>query len=152
MKIKGRYNKMRKRAHRAKHLLEYWVFGNYVDCLGTAHIAHEDEAGRVLFAPVKKETVSDFIGRTDKAGRAVYEGDIVKYAGELDGEPFEDLFEICWQDDKRWYSFGIIARPLQGKKAETSMFSQEEFSKHITVIGNRWDNPELLEARVCTKE
>ena len=143
---------MRRRTHRAQDWFEHWVFGNYVDWLGTAHIAREDEAGRILFTPVKKETVGDFIQRTDKDGRAVYEGDIVKYAGELDGDPFEDLFEICWQDDKRWYSFGIIARPLQGKTEETPMFSQEEFSKHITVIGNRWDNPELLEARVCTKE
>ena len=136
---------MRKRAHRAKHLLGYWVFGNYVDWLGTAHIAHEDEAGRVLFTPVKKETVSDFIGRTDKGGRAVYEGDIVKYAGVLDGDPFEDLFLIEWQDSAEHYAFGQIARPLQGKNVEFSMFPQEEFSKHITVIGNRWDNPELLE-------
>ena len=136
---------MRKRAHRAKHLLGYWVFGNYVDWLGTAHIAHEDEAGRVLFTPVKEETVSDFIGRTDKDGRAVYEGDIVKYAGVLDGDPFEDLFLIEWQDDAEHYAFGQIARPLQGKNVEFSMFPQEEFLKHITVIGNRWDNPELLE-------
>lgn len=136
---------MRKRAHRAKHLLGYWVFGNYVDWIGTAHIAHEDEAGRVMFAPVKEETVSDFIGRTDKDGRAVYEGDIVMYAGELDGEPFEDLFLIEWQDDAEHYAFGQIARPLQGKNVEFSMFPQEEFLKHITVIGNRWDNPELLE-------
>lgn len=137
---------MRKRAQRGQIARGNWVFGNYIEHYGVAHIVHVDERGRLHFTPVKEETVSDFIGRTDKDGRAVYEGDIVKYAGGLDdGDPFEDLFLIEWQDSAEHYAFGQIARPLQGKNVEFSMFPQEEFSKYITVIGNRWDNPELLE-------
>ena len=70
---------------------------------------------------VDPETVSQYTGVVDKNGRMIFEGDIVKaswgYRGAVD---FEDF---------------IYA------KLESTI------SEDIEVIGNIWDNPELLEVK-----
>ena len=72
------------------------------------------------------ETVGQFTGLTDKNGIKIFEGDIVK--GTFLGFPIpieDDVFSICWQED------------IAGYKAN--------YFENVEVIGNIYDNPELLE-------
>lgn len=72
------------------------------------------------------ETVERYTGLTDKNGIKIFEGDIVK--GTFLGFPIpieDDVFSICWQED------------VAGYKAN--------YFENVEVIGNIYDNPELLE-------
>ena len=67
----------------------------------------------------------EFTGLTDKNGKEIYEGDII--SGWLYGEP--DIREVRWDEDKWGWS--------ENPKTPSSNFE---------VIGNVWENPELLKA------
>ena len=93
--------------------------------------------------PFQKDTLSQYINRTDKNKKKVFEGDIIRYSGkDNDGTYGHDDFIIEWKDEE--FSLCWTARCLKCSEQLFDMFPQEDFSAHIEVIGNRWDNPELL--------
>lgn len=76
------------------------------------------------------------IGRTDKNGRPVYEGDIIEYHIVFPHE--EDVFEkseIVWDDEV----CGFLCQEINRPKVKFDMPSQDDFDKYIEVIANRWD-------------
>ena len=76
------------------------------------------------------------IGRTDKNGRPVYEGDIIEYHIVFPDE--EELFEkseIVWDDEV----CGFLCQDINRPNVKEEIPSQDEFSKDIQVIANRWD-------------
>lgn len=71
-------------------------------------------------------------GLTDKNGKLIYEGDIVKLAnGSINGSVFETKHKVIW-DINGWN----IPKWTQTDKPD--------FSHYIKVIGNIYENPELL--------
>lgn len=101
------------------------------DIFQTAHVYEVDP-----------ETVGQFTGLTDKKGRKIFEGDILKtwrsvgQKGELRGEYMQSLpVEYC----DLWCQFVAIDNPQKVQFPIWQSFGAFE------VIGNRWDNPELLE-------
>lgn len=72
---------------------------------------------------VDPETVGQFTGLFDKNGKQIFEGDIVS---TLSGKTFEVKFELG--------SFYLSGSSI-------AIYHAIRF----TVVGNRWDNPELLE-------
>lgn len=96
---------------------------------------------------VKKETVCEFTGLTDKNGRRIFEGDIVctRYR----------TGEICCIGDVQ-FSHGVYGAEWLGNKKNKSMVGgwgqlhnlrrfDDDIINDIEVIGNIYDNPELLE-------
>ena len=72
------------------------------------------------------ETVGQYIGLTDKNGTKIFDGDIVK--GTFLGFPIpikDYVFSIVWQEDVTGY--------------------RANYFENVEVIGNIYDNPELLE-------
>lgn len=78
---------------------------------------------------VDSKTICQYTGLTDKNGCKIWENDIVR----LD----EDLYIVTWEEDDAMFALedvGIVEH-----------FSNVD-SKWCEVVGNKFDNPELLEA------
>lgn len=85
---------------------------------------------------VVPETVGQYTGLTDKNGKKIFEGDIV--SGHLDDLFPEDesRYEIAWID------YGWHLTNLDGT-VDTA--EQDWVNQYFEVIGNIYDNPELME-------
>lgn len=71
---------------------------------------------------VKPETICQYTGLTDKNEKKIFEGDIVKISND-------EIFEVKYEDG------GFTA----------GLFLGDWDYGHVEVIGNIYDNPELLE-------
>ena len=118
---------------------EEWVYGYLIHdsiCNSTVpyigYLSHEqaDTENRDI-VPVIPETVGQFTGLTDKNGKKIFEGDIVKYK--------EHILQVEYADDYASYFFhnnGSVIGEC------TAKYTKE----YAEIIGNIHDNPELLEA------
>lgn len=80
----------------------------------------------------KNHIINFSTGLRDKNGKLIYEGDIVKLTED------ENIYNIIFEEDK--------ARFLISSKTFDFMFSSH-LIKDIEVIGNIYENPELLEEK-----
>lgn len=108
-----------------------WIHG-YVD-LGYMHDCEtpliSDEKGNRVYK-CQYETIGQFTGLTDKNGKKIFEGDIVKISGALEG-----VYVCVWDENNFEYEFNT---------KEMSFSLPCVHSDDIEIIGNIHDNPELL--------
>lgn len=81
---------------------------------------------------VDPETVGQYTGLKDKNGTRIFEGDIIEYNGTKHKVVFENRLHSTY--------FGIVMSAM-----ETWGFSNSVPANMMEVIGNIYDNPELLE-------
>lgn len=144
---------MREILFRGKDLQEQngWLYGDfYISDInkreresGKATLIFTPDCDTFIYVPeyhnswmVKAETVGQYTGLTDKNGTKIFEGDIV--SGHLD-ELFpeqESRYPVVWHD----YGWHI-------KCGNRSFDTLEQcwVSEYLEVIGNIYDNPELLD-------
>lgn len=102
------------------HPLDYPYLGNESGCIdGYA-------------TPVVPETVGQYTGLTDKNGKKIFEGDIVYYYMS----PYHVRFIVEFFD-------GAFVIKSKGNHIRSPLY---HFCPLVEVIGNIYDNPELLEA------
>ena len=105
-----------------------WVYGFYCEKPSPFHIGIEysifdnKTISRYTICP---ETVGQYTGLTDKNGKKIFEGDIVKVD--------DDIYVCFWNECN--YEFGFT----NSKRDFGIAYAQE-----VEVIGNIHDNPELL--------
>lgn len=106
---------------------------------GTA--CDEWDINGIDFYDVKPNTICQYTGLTDKNGKKIFEGDVVKDSAGVCGEVKFGLYAA---------GFSISDNINQGfyvEFPEKSLYRKElgYWRNKIVVVGNVFDNPELLE-------
>lgn len=91
------------------------------------------------------ETIVDFTGLCDKHGNKIFEGDILETAGP-DGADYQDVVHFGHFNDDDNHGNEYIGFYVKSGNYTTSLLEMP-LGKHnyCYVIGNIYDNPELLE-------
>lgn len=119
-----------------------WVYGDLIQRMGympSIMFPYENN-GKVRYGEdaVKRETIGQFTGLHDKNGKEIYEGDII-FSKKGDGRAI--LHKIDYNEDNAMF----VARPIQGVDFDYCHIRRDWIDKYSKeVIGNVYDNPELL--------
>ena len=124
---------MREILFRGKDACGRWFEGGY----------YENNTGKYIISPafvahlVDPETVGQYTGLTDKNGRKIFEGDIVVFADFFNDEIHRGV--VYWCDLAFWFD-------CTETEGDEGIYSLAYISANILeVIGNIYDNPEMLE-------
>lgn len=129
---------------------EKWYYGSLIDYGDPAFcdIVRFNDDNEAIHECVDINTIGQFTGLHDKNGKEIYEGDIVKWTDEKDRM---DKFLLCYVDwhkhlCKFYLSFG---EEQKVNDSRTDIFEMMRMGYNYEVIGNIYDNPELLKG--CEK-
>lgn len=93
---------------------------------------------KIIPIEVIPETVGQFTGLTDKNGKKIFEGDIIQYCGSGYRESMGTIIY-----DKNFGAF--VSKEYESYYVRFGDISQYGTVMGVEVIGNIYDNPELLE-------
>ena len=110
-----------------------WVYGYFVNEYDDFQIYVQPQiitrSGREY---VNENTLGQFTGLIDKNGVKIFEGDIVRYGDTIHKVVFEQRNGTAY--------FGLVYSPI-----ETLQFGHYQDLRQLEVIGNIYENPELIE-------
>ena len=142
-----------------------WIEGYYAKQSNHACFAHELKYQHFIFKDVCldfnlgglqefeiiPETVGQYTGLTDKNGRKIFEGDILRgfeypFCSNINGE-FNYFAEIVWFDDSSAFGIYTFKNPksnVRGISEGNTDYLEYFNADKWEVIGNIHDNPEIL--------
>lgn len=127
---------------KANHIVDsYWLYGDLVHLVyneGLVFMYNELE----ILEEIDPETVGQYTGLKDTNGKKIFEGDIVRYKPKHWCEPLKSVVEYC--ADKWNYPAFDLKDHDYAVNGLQRVVCEEEWCE---VIGNKWDNPELLEVK-----
>lgn len=130
--------------------VEHWTNkGIHEDWIACTAIQNGGMCNVCIKFPVLKDTVGQFTGVTDKNGKKIFEGDIVKCDVWLFEKKGVVEFGRGTFDSGIYKYTGFYLREANGEIDHNPIYNfDEEYENCLVVIGNIHDNPELLEG-VC---
>lgn len=84
---------------------------------------------------IDEDTICQYTGLTDKNGKKIFEGDILRHADET-------ILKTVWNDRKYGFAAQCVKGSVLLKDCKWGLWEFE--SDEVEVIGNVFDNPELL--------
>ena len=126
---------MREIKFRAQDFTKKWNYGCVVAGNKSAVLFPKMKDGSVMMAVqiyVLPETIGQYTGLKDKKGKEIYEGDIISFVDGLKKVNGE------WIDNKHIYKVEYSGAAFRG------VLGLSESLDAVEVIGNIYDNPELL--------
>ena len=110
-----------------------WVYGLITrPCIErfdlSAEMRNEDGVDGI---EVDYDTAGQFTGLTDKNGVKIFEGDIIRYG--------DTIHRVVYEQRNGTAYFGLVYSPI-----ETLPFGHYQDLRQLEVIGNIYDNPELM--------
>ena len=119
-----------------------WVYGDLMH----KHYNFDTKATKVIHNNIMNykvipETVGQYTGLTDKNGKKIFEGDIIKQ-----NSPYRDIFSVIEYGVGYAYSnvYGVCQRFRDESGTSLLSVADESGKVYCEVIGNIHDNPELL--------
>lgn len=130
-----------------------WTFGDLIVSKNKYYIHPQGNSFQVdgvlsrliVLHEVKSETVGQYTGLTDKNGKKIFEGNVISATALDTGK--EQRAVVCFgnfideNNDDEYIGFFI---EFDGIKTTITQLSMEECKNRIEVIGNKYDNKELL--------
>ena len=119
-----------------------WVEGYYYQIWQQGYICWGMINNMPDMVEVNPNTLCQYTGLTDKNGKRIWENDVVKCNKRKEGY---DLYKVVWR--KEFADFGV--EPLMYKAQYPIGFTLGRTLRgcDYKVIGNIFDNPELLEVK-----
>lgn len=118
-----------------------WIEGYIVKKHGTYFLydINESDTCRQNNYLIDEDTICQYTGLTDKNGKKIFEGDIVRYC-EICGEVKFGLYEAN-------FSLSNLNQGFYVEFPEDSLYRGElgYWRNKVVVVGNIYDNSELLE-------
>jgi uncharacterized phage protein (TIGR01671 family) len=116
-----------------------WEYGYLIECPAPElnEIVEVTKSGGRIIAAVERDSIGQYTGLHDKNGREIYEGDLLRCASYTYGNKETDKTSLLVKYHEM--SAGFIAGPyMLGKLMDIGK---------CEVIGNIYENPDLLEAQ-----
>ncbi len=118
-----------------------WVYGGILQGEGDFSVIYQTEP-EIEKYPVYTDTICQYTGLTDKNGKKIFEGDIVKKEFYTDYDAYmnsKEYIGVVKYEDCAWVT--------KSKDCTYPIFmglSESQDAEHYIVIGNVFDNADLL--------
>lgn len=140
-----------------------WVVGHFYEFMGKSYIFEPPFTSKNLTYEVEPSTICQCTGSKDKNGKLIWENDVVDFLGHRGIVKFEcGSFGIAYEKHIDWDEIQANIMPLTG--CENTLYAcendnyislweiywnfndEDDSLSTVEVIGNIFDNPELLES------
>lgn len=138
--------------HRTEYQNGEWVYGlvtKLYDKWFENLFAEMTDTSGASGIEIDYRTIGQYTGLTDRNGKKIFENDIVKCSDENNDIRFDAV--VKFGNPNAVYDWGYQLKRMNGDNANTDILlwvDMEECGAFIEVIGNIYDNPELLKEGV----
>jgi uncharacterized phage protein (TIGR01671 family) len=138
---------MREILFKAKTISGNWVNGLLVNIGDKWYISNK--TGSPFAYEVRPETLCQFTGLCGKNGKRIWEGDIISYQRDNDDCPFPNkdtkkrFGKVFYQGFRSTFAIGMGRNG--SRSINDDLWKYVQNGNRVDAIGNRFDNPELLQ-------